>query len=133
MVTNIKVSYFIDFQKQLNSYWFIRTALAESELEYNDHHTSKAIYLRLALEKPYPDCLAAVPPHSSVFIVIWTTTPWTIPANQTVCYDPSSTYSLVHMGKGNPDDYFIVASSQLKRLEQVCFNDIHVMKEFTGE
>lgn len=54
-----------------------QTALAEAELEYKDH-TSPAVYVKFALD----DASAAkIAPGKKVFAVIWTTTPWTLPAN----------------------------------------------------
>jgi isoleucyl-tRNA synthetase len=68
-------------------YWSIpaRTALAEAEVEYHDH-TSQSIYVRFAvLGQP------------QTYVVIWTTTPWTLPANLAVAYNSTLTYSLVNV------------------------------------
>src|SRR5207245_7023891 len=68
------------------------TALAEAEVEYEDH-TSPSIYVKFPFEKS-PKELAAylaikLPSDiTSVSLVIWTTTPWTLPANQAVCLNP---------------------------------------------
>src|SRR5262249_33240 len=56
-----------------------KTALAEAEIEYHDH-TSKTIWVRFPIAKPLrPDLAGAA-------IVIWTTTPWTIPGNRAIAY-----------------------------------------------
>ena len=66
-------------------YWSIpcRTALAEAEVEYNDH-VSQSIYVK------FP-----VIGHPGLNIVIWTTTPWTLPANLAIAYNSTFSYSLV--------------------------------------
>ncbi|MEZ4598244.1 MAG: isoleucine--tRNA ligase [Syntrophotaleaceae bacterium] len=69
------------------------TALAEAEVEYADH-TSASIYVKF----PYVDEL---PPElkeldgKKISFVIWTTTPWTIPANLAVCLNPALPYAAV--------------------------------------
>lgn len=64
-----------------------KTALAEAEVEYHDH-TSHTIWVRF---KVLGDGLAADGPVS---VVIWTTTPWTIPQNRAVAYNPDIAYGL---------------------------------------
>ncbi|MFQ5582373.1 MAG: isoleucine--tRNA ligase [Mariprofundaceae bacterium] len=68
------------------------TALAEAEVEYEDH-TSHSIYVKFVAGED----LADVDPQLSgdVSIVIWTTTPWTIPANLAVSVGPGIEYSAV--------------------------------------
>ena len=68
-----------------------RTALAESELEYNSEHVSTAIYVRLPVTQR-PACLHGLTSHKPVYGVIWTTTPWTIPANQAVAFNENIVY-----------------------------------------
>jgi isoleucyl-tRNA synthetase len=74
------------------------TALAEAEVEYADH-TSPSIYVRFALKD---DVSAAIPALSGkqVYVVIWTTTPWTIPANLAVALHPDFDYVALETGKG---------------------------------
>jgi isoleucyl-tRNA synthetase len=71
-------------------YWCItdRTALAEAEVEYEDH-TSPSIYVAFDLVSPLPDPKLA---KRSARLVIWTTTPWTLPANLAVAAHPEFTY-----------------------------------------
>ena len=74
-----------------------RTALAEAEIEYHEH-TSDSIYVRFPLRnvERYPS-LAGLGP---VDLVIWTTTPWTLPANRAVCLHPGLPYVvLAHDGR----------------------------------
>jgi len=82
-----------------------RTALAEAEVEYADH-TSPSITVRFLLEKK-PDFLDTEKP---VYIPIWTTTPWTLPANMAVALHPDFKYSAVDTG----DSVYIVAADLLE-------------------
>ncbi|WP_374764460.1 isoleucine--tRNA ligase [Yunchengibacter salinarum] len=69
-----------------------KTALAEAEVEYHDH-TSTQIDVAFELVKA-PVALAD---HRDARIVIWTTTPWTMPGNRAVCYGPDIAYSLIRV------------------------------------
>jgi isoleucyl-tRNA synthetase len=72
-------------------YWSIpaRTALAEAEVEYHDH-VSQSVYVKFpVLGQP------------GTFIVIWTTTPWTLPANLAVAYNSTLQYVSVRVGNEN--------------------------------
>ncbi len=87
-------------------YWSIpcRTALAEAEVEYKDH-VSQSVYVKFpVLGRP------------GVSIVIWTTTPWTLPANLAVAYNSTFSYSLVRVG----DEEFIVSAMLLSAVAQKC-------------
>ena len=63
-----------------------RTALADAEVEYHDH-VSPTVWVRFPVKKGDEALLGAD-------VVIWTTTPWTIPANRAVSYNPEITYGL---------------------------------------
>jgi len=65
-----------------------RTALAEAEVEY-ENHTSPSIWVRFALTSNPADIDAALQGRR-VWGLIWTTTPWTIPANMAICYHLNS-------------------------------------------
>ncbi|MDD2365295.1 MAG: isoleucine--tRNA ligase [Desulfuromonadaceae bacterium] len=74
------------------------TALAEAEVEYADH-TSPSIFVRFA----FKDSLSDVIPElagKQAYVVIWTTTPWTIPANLAVALHPEFDYVALETGKG---------------------------------
>ena len=75
-----------------------KTALAEAEVEYQDH-TSTTIWVTFPLQKP------ANPALQGAEVVIWTTTPWTIPANRAVAFGEDIEYALVDTG----DRKFVVA------------------------
>ena len=71
------------------------TALAEAEVEYEDH-TSMSIYVKFEV-KNGDGKLGAV---ADTFFVIWTTTPWTLPANQAIAVHPKFNYRLVKTPRG---------------------------------
>ena len=76
-----------------------RTALAEAELEYPPGHVSKSIYVAFEVTQP-SDALATY--HSTenpLKVAIWTTTPWTMPANMAVAVNPKLGYSVVEHEK----------------------------------
>jgi isoleucyl-tRNA synthetase len=73
------------------------TALAEAEVEYEDH-TSPSIYVKFAVKGPKG--LFPVDPIIGTFFVIWTTTPWTLPANQAIAVHPKFMYRFVKTPKG---------------------------------
>jgi isoleucyl-tRNA synthetase len=77
-------------------HWCIhcRTALAEAEVEYEDH-SSPSIYVEFPLDPASADDLAARVPALAgrqVSVLIWTTTPWTIPSNLAVAFHPDFFY-----------------------------------------
>jgi isoleucyl-tRNA synthetase len=79
-------------------YWSIpfETALAEAEIEYKDH-VSTAIWVKFAV----PADQAAkfnLPADKPLFVVIWTTTPWTIPANLAIALHPEVEYVVADLG-----------------------------------
>jgi isoleucyl-tRNA synthetase len=68
-----------------------KTALAEAEVEYHDH-TSTTIWVAFPLTRPSQPWL------EGAAVVIWTTTPWTIPANRAVAYGADIDYALIEAG-----------------------------------
>jgi isoleucyl-tRNA synthetase len=94
-------------------HWCIKdqTALAEAEVEYKDH-VSPSVYVKF----PFPDAAKADASLEgrNVSIVIWTTTPWTLPANLGVAFNPGFEYSAVEVG----DEVFIVASGLLEQVSE---------------
>ncbi|KAF0716908.1 Aste57867_2592 [Aphanomyces stellatus] len=76
------------------------TALAESELEYQDDHVSSSAYIRFPIKKA-PAALAAF--GEALSAVIWTTTPWTIPANRGLAVRSDLEYAVVLVAPGTYD------------------------------
>ena len=72
--------------------------LAEAEIEYADH-SSPSIYVRFKLLR-LPDGVLPEAKALPTSVVIWTTTPWTIPANQALNIHPEFSYDLVDTERG---------------------------------
>ncbi len=68
-----------------------KTALAEAEIEYEEH-VSPTIFVKFPIQD-------AAPEAKDAYIVIWTTTPWTIPANRAVAYSAHLSYGIYDTGK----------------------------------
>ncbi len=71
------------------------TALAEAEVEYHDHR-SPSIYVKFPVREDISDVDPALA-GDKVFVVIWTTTPWTLPANLAVALHPDFDYAAVEV------------------------------------
>jgi isoleucyl-tRNA synthetase len=87
-----------------------QTALAEAEVEHADH-TSPSIYVKFPVESGIPENMGGLNP-TKLFMVIWTTTPWTLPANLAVCLHPEFNYVAVAQG----EETYIVAEERLSAL-----------------
>jgi len=90
-------------------YWCAdcETALAEAEVEYHDHR-SPSVYVRFALTDATRDKLG-LGADKPVSVVIWTTTPWTLPANLAIAFHPEHDYVALDLG----DEVMIVAEGLL--------------------
>jgi len=89
-----------------------KTALADAEVEYKDH-TSNTVYVGFKVKTSKINSLKGAD------IIIWTTTPWTIPANKALAYNKSLDYSIIEISSAreNFDNKKIVIATQL--LDQV--------------
>ncbi|MGE9292720.1 MAG: isoleucine--tRNA ligase, partial [Puniceicoccales bacterium] len=111
-------------------YWSIpcETALAEAEIEYQDH-VSPSIWVKFRLSEPEKFGLP-----ENTFFVIWTTTPWTLPANLAVAVHPDLQYTqIAHNG-----ETYVVALPLAEQfiadceLEGATTGDLHTGKDFDG-
>jgi isoleucyl-tRNA synthetase len=107
------------------------TSLAEAEVEYSDH-TSYSIYVKF----PLPDAAQLDPALAGkqVSIVIWTTTPWTLPANLGIAFNPKFEYSAVAVkNEAVGEEVFIVASGLLADVAQrVGWENYEVIATYSG-
>ena len=100
-------------------YWSIpcRTALAEAEVEYADH-VSQSVFVRLpVLGRP------------DTFVVIWTTTPWTLPANLAVAYNEKLQYVQARVGGEN----YILFRGLLPAVAEKCAWSSYEEKPFSAD
>ena len=101
------------YRRKKPVYWCTHcvTALAEAEVEYYDHR-SPSIYVKFPLEE---EALAALPEEARekpVSLVIWTTTPWTLPANLAVALNPEFDYVVVSL----EGEHLLLAEGRLSAL-----------------
>ncbi|KXK06620.1 MAG: isoleucyl-tRNA synthetase [Acidobacteria bacterium OLB17] len=101
-------------------YWCIhdQTALAEAEVEYREH-TSPSVYVKFPLMTDPAEIDAALG-GKDVFVVIWTTTPWTLPANMGITVHPDFEYSAIEVKRGETSEVYIVASELAKGFAETC-------------
>ncbi len=97
-------------------YWCIhdQTALAEAEVEYHQHR-SPSVYVKFPLASD-PVQIDPALAGKKVFVLIWTTTPWTLPANLGIAVHPDFEYSAFEHG----DEVYIVASELLETVIEKC-------------
>lgn len=92
------------------------TALAEAEIEYAEDPCD-SIYVRYKLTKDPNGVLAKYGvPLDKAWIVIWTTTTWTLPGNVATCLNPTIEYSFVKIG----EEYHIMAADLVKATMEAC-------------
>lgn len=111
-------------------YWCIhdQTALAEAEVEYKEH-TSPSVYVKFPL-KSDPAQIDAALADKNVFVVIWTTTPWTLPANMGIAVHPDFDYSAIEVSNA---EVFIVASELAKSFSETAgFAEYEEIARFKG-
>ena len=87
-----------------------RTALAEAEVEY-EQHTSPSVYVRYKLTSD-PAAIEPALAGKPVYTIIWTTTPWTLPASLAVAFHPEMEY----VALATPDAVYIVAQALLSEV-----------------
>ena len=110
-------------------YWCIhdQTALAEAEVEYREH-TSPSVYVKFPL-KSDPTLIDPALEGKLVSVVIWTTTPWTLPANLGIAVHPDFDYSAVETG----ENVYIVASELAAAFAETCgFESTKELARFKG-
>ena len=97
-------------------YWCIsdRTALAEAEVEYEEHR-SRSIYVRYRLLSDPASIDPSLAPLAgrNVWVIIWTTTPWTLPASMAVAFHPDFEYVVAADDAGESGDAYLVESRRL--------------------
>ncbi|KAI2628066.1 isoleucyl-tRNA synthetase [Hypomontagnella submonticulosa] len=111
-----------------------RTALAEAELEYRDDHVSNSAWVRF----PITDEWRTLPQFESLrhkiqgqlYAVIWTTTPWTLPANRAIAIHDDLEYCVIRCRQSN----LLVAKSRLDTLISKIgkTEDVEIFETFEG-
>ena len=119
-------------------YWCIhdRTALADAEIEY-DQHTSPSIYVRYRMTSGLDalgDEAAAALAGREVYTIIWTTTPWTLPASLAVAFHPNFEYVALAAGQEADSPVYIVAAALAASVATACkLGEPAVLGRFPGD
>ena len=100
-----------------------KTALADAEVEYKDHK-SNTIYAEFEIKKTDQDFL------KDTSIIIWTTTPWTIPANKALAFNQNINYSILKLGQKK----IVVAEKLVNSVIENCsLGNFKIVKSFEGK
>jgi isoleucyl-tRNA synthetase len=114
--------------------WHDRTALAEAEVEY-ENHTSPTVWVRYRMQsdpRTIDPGLAEVrvSANKPVYTIVWTTTPWTLPASMAVAFHPTEEYVALEA----PDAIYIVAGRLAEAVGGRCgFPGAPVIARFSGK
>jgi len=110
-------------------YWCIvdRTALAEAEVEY-EQHTSPSVWVKYALISP-PEAIDPALAGKRVNTIIWTTTPWTLPASMAVAFHPEYEYVALE----DAGEVYVVAQALSESTrENTGSKSAKILAEFPG-
>ncbi|HCJ67590.1 MAG TPA: isoleucine--tRNA ligase [Elusimicrobia bacterium] len=134
------------YRRKKPVYWCIscETALAEAEIEYASH-LSPSVYVKFPV-KEFPFPLSPNHPNlrqdfggqaitQSPAVLIWTTTPWTLPANLALAFHPKYEYVIVKgIVKSEKSESFILAKELLPKVaEQIGLENCEIIATFPGE
>ena len=118
-----KKGYIYKGKKPVYWSWSSESTLAEAEVEYKDVEAN-SIFVAF----PVTDGKGIIDPKDTYF-VIWTTPPWTIPANEAICVNPKFDYSVVQVG----DKRYVVASGLLDKVaEEIGWDNYKVVQTVKG-
>jgi isoleucyl-tRNA synthetase len=117
-------------------YWCVydQTALAEAEVEYREH-TSPSVYVKFPLSEDIDgktfrrEVLGDDDDARKIFFLIWTTTPWTLPANLGIAVNPNFEYCAMEAG----GEVYVVASELAEAVAQKCgLGETKIIARFPG-
>ena len=103
------------------------TALAEAELEYEDK-ISKSVYVKFPV--PDPGKILKLPAGSSVSLLVWTTTPWTLPANVGAAVHPELEYGIFQKGS---EVYIFAKALEPKLKEKLSLEGFNSIQSVSGK
>lgn len=103
-----------------------RTALADTEIVYEDH-VSRSIYVGFPLKEDRNNVFAGL---DAVEAVMWTTTPWTVPANVALAFHPQLEYAVVRFGA----KHYVVAEALREKVSaHLGWQEATVVKQIPGQ
>jgi len=113
--------------------WTLQTALADAEVEYHQHR-SPSIYVKFPVTDPAT--LARITSdekaRKALSMVIWTTTPWTLPANLGVCLNGDFEYGVFEAQSETGTDYLVIAKNLRESVEKETGLQLSLLSTFKG-
>ena len=103
-----------------------RTALAEAELDYPEHHISKSIYVKCEASKNTKSILEI---DGDLHFLIWTTTPWTLPANKAISVNKDFEYGIFKYN----NEFLLVELELSKKIIELTNKDLVLFKTLEGK
>ena len=101
------------------------TALADAEVEYADHK-SNTIFTKFPIQGKLEEL-------DDVKIIIWTTTPWTIPCNRALAFNSNYEYSILEVLQNNKKEKILVASQLVEQVLKECnISDYKILHSLKG-
>jgi isoleucyl-tRNA synthetase len=115
-----------------------KTALAEAEVEYEDY-TSDTVWVKFPVTGTIAKLGEGSQDLRDAFVVIWTTTPWTIPGNRAISYSPKIAYSIFEVTDAPENNWAVkgdkfvladkLAESVMKQARVVAYRNLRAIKE----
>lgn len=100
-------------------------------MEYDSNYESPSLTLRLKMSNLPKTVESCVKAKSSVYALIWTTTPWSLPGNQAIFFNAEFEYSLIRLD--NTSDYYIVSTTLIGQLKDLLpEKNIEMVTTFPG-
>lgn len=125
----MKEGYVFRGRKPVHWSWAAVTALADAEVEYAAYD-APSVYVKFPFNAA-PEWLASKAGGRQVQVVIWTTTPWTLPSNLAIALNPELEYQLLALGEG---EAIVVAEGLKASVFKACgLDDLEVLTSFKGE
>lgn len=106
--------------------WAAQTALADAEVEYKEY-TAPSVYVAFPMTH-VPDFIKDVSGECAVSVLIWTTTPWTLPANLAIALNPTFDYVLARY----QDQCLIIAQGLLRQISSALGVELTIQASFAG-
>ncbi|XP_075233229.1 isoleucyl-tRNA synthetase, mitochondrial isoform X2 [Lycorma delicatula] len=113
-----------------------KTALAEAELEYNSEHISTAVTIAVRLSG-FQNNLNTVfkkncdTDNNSLYALLWTTTPWTLPANQAIAYNPLLDYSVIKIN--GSDGKYLLATKLIEQFSKLTGRCVDIINSVSAD
>jgi len=105
-----------------------RTALAEAELDYPENHISKSIYVKFRIKEETVSISSIKKLNKPLFLMIWTTTPWTLPANEAVSVNKDFKYGIYQ----TDEEYWMIEKELSQKIDEKIDKEFTLVLEVDG-